>query len=346
MAGRQVDINENEIFELSPDLLNMLLKDQTLSTETEQVNIFWATDSYAHLGENYQYGDKIKIEAITGVNGNIIVPRALKSREQQKRRKREKAEVFTPSWICNLQNNLIDNSWFGKEGVFNTEIEDASIIKAKGLPGNPSHSWIVNTEKVEFPEGKTWLDYVKDNRLEITCGEAPYLASRYDAVSGEFIPVERRIGLLDRKLRVVSENTETSDDWIKAAQAAYKSTYGFEWQGDNIVLARESLLYTFIDNYRAKFGKKPQLDALKHIAYIISWNIWQMDGLKGVIPNSCHSLKTTIKDLFGEVEEKITPCKGCKENNMKLHNGIYALINDWEAGEIIRFVDLLKNETK
>ena len=75
------------------------------------------------------------------------------------------------------------------------------------------------------------------------------------------------------------------------------SIYGYEWQGDNLVLARESLLYTFIDYYKVKFGKKPQLKSLQYIASIISWNIWQMDGLKGVIPESCHSVQQTVQSL-------------------------------------------------
>lgn len=76
MTDTRVDIKENEIFELSPELLNALLKDHTLSTDTEQVNIFLATDNYA---------EQINIESITGPNGNIIVPWAVKSREQQRR---------------------------------------------------------------------------------------------------------------------------------------------------------------------------------------------------------------------------------------------------------------------
>lgn len=335
MTDPQVDIKENEIFELSPDLLTTLLKDHTLSTEDKQVNIFWATDSYADRGDGYQYGDQITIEAITGSNGNVIVPRAVKSREQQQQRSREMAEVFTPSWICNKQNNLVDNAWFGREGVFNTEVDNP----------DGTHSWIVNTEPVVFPEGKTWRDYVNENRLEITCGEAPYLVSRYDTVTGEPIPVERRIGLLDRKLRVVGENTETSGEWLKAAQAAYMSIYGFEWQGDNLVLAREALLYTFLEYYRAKFCKDPQLKSLQYIAYIISWNIWQMDGLKGVIPNSCRELCTVVTDLFGETKTAITQCSGCKNGDIRAHNGIYALIKDWHASkskQTIRFIDLVK----
>lgn len=227
----QADIRENEILERSSELLSMLLMDRTLSTEDCQVNIFWATNNYAELGVGYQYGDQITINAITGKNGEIIKPRAVKSREMQQQRSREMAEVFTPSWICNKQNNLIDNAWFGRENVFNREVDNP----------DGSHSWIPSEGKIVFPENKTWHDYVKENRLEITCGEAPYLVSRYDSVTGEPIPIERRIGLLDRKLRIVGENTETTSEWLKAAQSAYMSVYGYEWQGDNLVLAREAL---------------------------------------------------------------------------------------------------------
>lgn len=359
MIDQQVDIKENELFELSPELLNVLLKDHTLSSETEQVNIFWATDNYTYLGDGYQYYDQIKIEAITGANGNVIVPRALKSKEQQQQRSREMAEVFTPSWICNKQNNMVDNAWFGREDIFNTEVDNA----------DGSHTWVVNPEPIVFPEGRTWRDYVNENRMEITCGEAPYLVSRYDTVTGEPIPVERRIGLLDRKLRIVGENTATNGEWLKAAQGAFQSIYGYEWQGDNLVLAREALLYTFIDYYRAKFGKDPQLKSLMYIAYIISWNIWQMDGLKGVIPNSCktaiennsasqqmtlidndcHSQKSKIKQLslFDEIDTDEKPrrkditCPGCKHKDIKSHIGIYCKIMDWEENKPIKFISLI-----
>lgn len=334
MIDAQVDIKETELFELSPELLNLLLKDHTLSKDERQVNIFWATDNYADRGAGYQYSDQITIDKITGKNGNVIVPRALKSRQQQQQRSREMAEVFTPSWICNKQNNLVDNAWFGREGVFNTEVDNP----------DGTHTWIVNPDPIVFPEGKTWRDYVNENRLEITCGEAPYLVSRYDTVSGEPIPIARRIGLLDRKLRVVSENTTTTSRWLKAAQAAYQSIYGYEWQGDNLVLAREALLYSFIEFYRAKFGAEPLLRSIQYIAYIISWNIWQMDGLKGVIPNSCGTQRTVNKNLFGE-SEVISECPGCKTGDFRCHNGTYAMIRDWGAKkdkQRIRFIDLIK----
>ena len=142
MADTPIDIKENDIFELSPELMNLLLRDQTLSTDDCQVNIFWATDNYANKGEGYQYNDQIKLEAITGENGNVIVPRAVKSREQQQQRSRKMAEVFTPSWVCNKQNNLVYAAWFGREGVFGmtTKITNLFLrLKTTTIFGRPKY---------------------------------------------------------------------------------------------------------------------------------------------------------------------------------------------------------------
>ena len=298
-----IDINETEVLKQYPEVLEMLLKDHTT-----QQNIYWATDSYADRGEGYQFKDAIIADSITGDNGMIIRPRSVKSKDEQTKRSKDMAEVFTPSWVCNAQNNLIDDAWFGKQGVFNAE--------------SPEHTWKATTGKIEFPEGKTWKDYVRDTRLEITCGEAPYLVSRYDTVSGMPIELAERIGLLDRKLRVVSENTETTGEFLDWCQEAYKNTYGYEWQGDNLLLAREALLFTFLDYYRAKFGEEPLLKSIQYIAYIISWNVWQMDGLKFCPPG----------------EE---PCEGDLFNPSNL-----CLIRDWRKPrekQKIFFKSLLKS---
>jgi hypothetical protein len=328
-----IDILENEILEQYPEVLEILLRDHT-----SKENIFWATDNYHHLGKSYSYSSQILPELITGENGNVIMPRVHKNRVLQQIRSKEMAEVFTPSWICNAQNNLIDNSWFGRKNVFNTE-----TISNKGI-----NQWKVSDEKIVFPRGKTWKDYVRDTRLEIACGEAPYITSRYDSTTGDFIPIEYRIGLLDRKLRVINENTETSGEWLKMAQIAYKNTYAYEWQGDSLLLAREAMLATFIENYIYKFQKEPLLKSIQYIAYIISWNIWQMDGLKGVIPNTCGIKPTNILNLHGEIEDM--PCVGCKTDDIKRHNGVQCLIKDWfskdkktgKIGRKIRFIELLK----
>lgn len=317
------DIKENRILALDSTLLNILLKDNSSGK-----NIIWATDDYTQYDEMYTKDRQITVFSVTGKNGTIIKPRVEKTKQEQLTRVRDKAEVFTPSWICNKQNNLVDNAWFGRENVFNIEQEK---------------TWTATQEKIVFPteDGKTWQDYVKANRLEISCGEAPYLASRYDTVSGNTIPIKERIGLLDRKLRVVSENVDDEQKWYEWAKQAVKSVYGYEWQGDNVLLARENLLFTFSDYYEDKFGVYPIKEYLREIAEILSWNIWQMDGLKFVIPNSCHNSTVVNYTLFGE-ETHEEVCEGCKKNNPKKHNGIYCYVMDWETNKKVKFVSLIK----
>ena len=321
----RVDIKENRILALDSTLLNILLKDNSSGK-----NIIWATDDYTQYDETYTKDRQITLFSVTGKNGTIIKPRVEKTKQEQLTRVRDKAEVFTPSWICNKQNNLVDNAWFDRENVFNVEQEK---------------TWTPTQEKISFPDGKTWQDYVKANRVEISCGEAPYRASRYDTVSGNTIPVAERIGLLDRKLRVVCENVDDEQEWYEWAKQAVKSVYGYDWQGDNVLLARENLLFTFSDYYEDKFGVYPIKEYLREIAEILSWNIWQMDGLKFVIPNSCHNSKIIEYTLFGEeVNEEF--CEGCRKNNKNRHNGIYCYIMDWEKNKKVKFANMICGRLK
>jgi hypothetical protein len=303
--------------------LTILLKDNS-----SKQNIIWATDNYAAFGPEYAADEQITIPLISGKNGNIIKPRVEKNKKEQIARVRDKAEVFTPSWICNKQNNLVDKAWFEAEDIFNIET---------------NNGWTTQTRHIPFPSktGKTWQDYVLEERLEVSCGEAPYLVSRYDTISGNPIPTKDRIGLLDRKLRVITENTNNESDWYQWAKTAVQSVYGYEWQGDNLLLARENILYSFADYYQDKFNCKPFKNYMLDIANILSWNIWQMDGLKGVVPNSCRDLKVTSYNLF-ETEEEIVPCEGCLKNNIYKHNGIYCKIKDWKTGGTLKYVSLLK----
>ena len=340
MIKTEVDILENDLLERYPDVLKTLLSDRTT-----QQNIFWATDNYQDLGAVYQFSSQILPELITGENGYIIMPRVKKDKNLQQKRVKKMAEVFTPSWLCNDQINAVDNSWFGREGVFNERVLSENNLKV---------TWRVNENKVVFPEGKTWEDYINLIELEITCGEAPYLVSRYDTTTGEFIALNRRIGMLDRKLRVINENVADKHEWLETVKRAYKNVYGYEFQGDSLLLARESLLYTFIDHYFERFGAEPILSDIQDIAYIISWNIWQMDGLRQVVPRSCSS-KTIVEGNLFDTTEKIVKCEGCVSYEMKYmrkHNGIYCSIMDWgeidpntgKLGLAIKFIDLF--ETK
>lgn len=326
-----IDILEESIQTLDSEILDILLLDRTTHK-----NILWATDDYVALGSGFGMFSEITPDLITGDHATLIQPRTAKSINAQTGRTRDKAEVFTPAWICNRQNNLIDAQWFGRPNVFNTESET---------------SWTTSTEVVSFEDVKKgWKKYVDAQRLEVSCGEAPYLVSRYDAVTGEKIPIQERIGLLDRKMRIVQENAETPEDWLTWAQRAFESVYGFEYQGDNLLLARENLLYSYIEYYWARFLQMPGISLLRKIARVISWNIWQMDGLKYVVPGSCKSEESTQMSLLGYMElegntalaDTTSACPGCATGNIHRHTGEYCRIMDWRSKRSQTFISMVK----
>lgn len=233
-------------------------------------NIIWATDPPPELGVGF--ADEITLEQLDKVQ---LVPRVQKRLEDQKKRTSKKAEVFTPTWVCKKMTNVAENDL----------------------------------------KGEDWKEYINKTCLEVTCGEAPFLTSRYDTTTGQMIAVPDRIGLLDRKLNVLAEQFHDYDMWMCWAISAYASTYGYEWQGDNLLLARCNLFLTLIENFRYRFdaerlgvGCMPM--SLDCIADIISWNVWQMDGLKKTVPGM---------DI---------PCK----------------IKDWKAYKEILFKDVGKGE--
>ena len=286
-----IDILEDRLLHDEPGLLEVLLVDHST-----QKNIFWATDSYLAEGEGYGWHDCITVSAITGKHGSIIMPRALKSRDEQQRRSRQMAEVFTPAWLVKKMNDVID-----EEG---------------------SHAQ--DGQKDEF---EPWQRYVLTMELEITCGEAPFLTSRYDSVTAEPIPVEERVGLLDRKLQRVNKFA-TDTEWTRWALLALANVYGYEWQGDNLLLAREALLATFVEYHEHRFGCRPASETIRKAAEIIAWNVWQMDGLKAVVPASCHDEKRVDAGLF-ETIETITPCPGCAKDDVLAHNGQRCRLRRW-----------------
>lgn len=302
-----IDINEEQ---WSKRILELLLIDRTTNR-----NILWATQDYEYLGEGYNSHLPIEIYQITGEYSNLIKPRIAKNKDNKGIRTKEKAEVFTPSWICNEQNNLIDNIWFESNNVFNKTFDK---------------NWKTNLDRIKFlnKNNKTWQKYVDEKRMEIACGEGPYLVSRYDTVSGEMIEVKNRIGLLDRKLRVVHENTNTEKEWLKWSQRAFESVYGFEFQGDNLLLARENLLMSYVDYMIEKLLREPTELELNKIASILSWNIWQMDGLTFTIPYK------TQKNLFNQMSFLELESKKEKEQVT------YSRVKDWRSNEIILFSDL------
>lgn len=295
--------NELSSKEISSELLGILLIDRTTGE-----NIVWGTTDY------YEYGffsvEEIQLDKI-----DLIRPRYEKIRKRQRIRARDRAEIFTPSWLCNEQNNLVDEAWFGKAEVFNLVVD------------NRKHTWQATTNKIAFSRELTWQSYVEVNRLEITCGEAPYLVSRYNAVTGELIEIPQRIGLLDRKLRVVFENAADEYECLAWMKRAVQSVYGYEFQGDNLFLARKNILLSIVEYFTQKFSARLSEDFLLEIAEIISWNLWQMDGLTNTIPYANMNNQGLLEGFGKPVD---------------LGQKIYCRIKDWSTGDELEYRDLLK----
>lgn len=271
-------------------VLKTLVKDKTTGQ-----NIILATTARTRRGRILGKTKQITEELLQSIGTDLIQPRVAKSLEKQAERTRARAEVFTPSWICNKMNNHCDAEWFGRENVFNTE---------------DGQSWIPTSKPIKFENENDWQKYVGSKRLEITCGEAPYIVSRYDTTTAEIIPIKRRIGILDRKLRVVNENTDNKKDWLKWTYRAFQSVYGYEFQGDNLLIARINLLITFLDYMQDRWARNPTESELQKVANIIAWNIWQMDGITGKVPfgkpkeeRTLNMFDFTVGDNDSEPEE-------------------------------------------
>ncbi len=327
----QVDVSEQQIHEHYRDehVLETLLLDRTTGQ-----NILWGTDDYCQ-GEtdtDYAHGAQIKVELITGEqHEGIIKPRVMKSRDAQKARAKDKAEVFTPAWICNAQNNLVDEAWFGYKNPFNAPNSSKKNPHEYTLAPLKKND---PEQKVKFPEGKTWQDYILLNRMEVSCGEAPYLVNRYDSDSPAVRfrdKVLMRIGLLDRKMRVVCENASSEKEWMVYTRKAFQHCYGFEWQGDNLLLARENMLFSMFDYYQYQFGedKIPPAEFVREIAEIISWNLWQMDGitLQLIYAPKKKYESDSERNIFDDRDPNETFCK----------------IKDWDEDKVLVFASLVKN---
>lgn len=321
-------------------VLQTLLCDRTTGH-----NIIWADNEYEALGEGYAGDDEITVEKITGPNSSIIKPRIAKEAERQSQRTKSRAEVFTPSWLCNQMNNDLDEAWFGRRDVFNTEANAEDGVK----------SWVPTVEPVAFPKSKGhgWRAYVEAPKLEITCGEAPFVCSRYDTVTGDELPVGRRVGFLDRKLRVVTEKIRTRKEWVRRALDALRATYGFEYQGDNLLIARINALETFAEHLRNRWGSDPQQDELEQAAWIVSWNFWQMNGFTDAVPTN--KMGAEVESTLGTFEEP----EPIQPSLFDLFDGVFpdetteetkeeepketvplCVIYDWQNGEPFEFATL------
>lgn len=264
-----------------------------LSDKTTNKNIIWATDNYTRYGIHFQENDEIKREYIDGWIETTVQNRVDKDNEIKILRTRKKAEVFTPSWIVKKQVEVAMEN-FEKENI-------ESFIKTK------------------------WL--------EITCGEAPYMANRYDMISGEYIELNNRSGFIDYKFRKIRELDKKT--WLIYAIEIFKNSYGYEYQGDSLLIARKNLLLTFKDYYFEKFQEFPDSNIILKIADIISKNVIQMDGLSYEVPFS--NLKDNLKQI--NIEEFLLEEQTIKKT-------LYAKIKNWDKNKFVEFRDISKGGDK
>ena len=268
-------------------------------------NIIWASDAYENYGEGFTSRDEIACSYVTGERADVIHTRASKAREVQAAFTRTHAEVFTPVWVCRYMIDEADKAW------------------------DESHP------------NATWREYVLSNRLEITCGEAPYLVNRYDAADGKPMPIADRIGILDRKLAHIPKYFKRRS-WMTWALNALKSTYGYEYQGDNLLIARLNVLST-VEEYAAEAGHLPfTVDEYAKFAEVVSWNLWQMDGLSDTVPfGEADDDEVEYAPRLPGFEDFFIPTGPTQLTLFEVKSGHgYACIMDWDKNEEVCFHDI------
>ena len=81
-----------------------LLEDQTTGSR-----ILYATDTYAAQGYGHDAGYSMTPYQVGSLlSRGIMVPRSKRASDEQKKRTKAKAEVFTPSSICKQMNDMLE----------------------------------------------------------------------------------------------------------------------------------------------------------------------------------------------------------------------------------------------
>lgn len=152
--------------------------------------------------------------------------------------------------------------------------------------------------------GKSSEEIICMKSFERHCNDAPHTVSLYDESTGDIVMLPFREGLLDRKMALINSLPLTHDEtnWKVCTSNALMSSYGYEYRGDHLYMARRNILCDVIDWYEDKFGKDIGVDMMKEFADIISRNFVQMNESRGCIPFT--DIKTRImKWSTGEMIE-------------------------------------------
>ena len=142
---------------------------------------------------------------------------------------------------------------------------------------------------------------------------------------------------------------------MRRALDALRATYGFEYQGDNLLIARINVLETFVEHLRDRWGSRPEQDELEQAAWIVSWNLWQMNGFTDAVPTNKmgaevestlgtfeepeqEPIQPSLFDLFDNVFPDETTEKTQEETPKETVP--LCVIYDWQNGEPFEFASL------
>lgn len=265
-----------------------LLIDRTMTaTSGSRRGLVFGTGRYAGFDSGYATADALTQAKVTGEASAVLALRP----------------DPIPAWAVNAAMNRLDRAFFGRD-AFDAESADhrdwtptGRVIRHRG-------------------EGFDWKDYVTRKVLDASCGAAEMLATAWD--TGASVPVGRRVGALDRKLRLVCERSHSRREWEAWVRRAYRSTYAYDADGILVLTARTNLVADYVDHYRLKWESDPPAKSLSSIAAIVSWNVWQMDGATCRVP--CPS-GARQGSLFGVATGDGADAAG----------GVECLVMDWEA---------------
>lgn len=301
-SNKYIDIYSDIKFIHELGVLEKLLKDQTTNK-----NIVWSTDAYEDFGPEFNKESEILLMQILGTN--FFINRASKNKITQLERTKSHAEVFSSSSLCKKMTENFDQ-----------------LLES---------NFYLNNDQISLISQKSWQRYIELKVLEICCGEAPFLVNRYDSVTGKKINFNNRIGLLDKKIKIINENVLLEKEWFDWIIVAFQSTYGYELQGDSLLISRINLLQTFIESVNRRWNRNPSKKELELIIEIITWNIWQMDGLTYQSPYKS-------KDDFLEQISIFSINKDFHSNNKNELNE--SKIFDWTTNKENKFKNIEKSK--
>ena len=168
-----------------------------------------------------------------------VSPHYLRTQSDRKQRAQKQAEVVTPLKLVKM---MVDN-----------------LVK-------------------ESPEiVNSWQALAKSTVLEPACGETPFITTRYDIETGDIIPLNKRVGFLDRKFAEIDKAVNNEKDWLKWAFEAVNSVWGFDADGGSVLIARTNIVNTFADHLQEKWNRTPTRKELKWLATITQHNYFQDD---------------------------------------------------------------------